>query len=65
MKILSDFSFNELIEELAEFPKFRAKQVFDAIIQAKDFEQTNLPKDMIEKSDDNGTDEVKNTAEKN
>lgn len=49
MKILSDFSFNELIEELAEFPKFRAKQVFDAIIQAKDFEQTNLPKDMIEK----------------
>ena len=49
MKILSDFSFNELIEELAEFPKFRAKQVFDAIIQAKDFEQTYLPKDMIEK----------------
>ena len=48
MKILSDFNFNELSVELANYPKFRAKQVFDAIIQAKDFEDTTLPKAMIE-----------------
>lgn len=49
MKILSDFSFNELQKELADFPKFRAKQVFDCIHQAKDYNDTNLPKDMVEK----------------
>ena len=49
MKILSDYSFTELSEELAGFPKFRAKQVFDAILQAKDYVDINLPKDMIEK----------------
>ena len=49
MKILSDYSFTELSEELAGFPKFRAKQVFDAIIQAKDYADTNLPKDMVVK----------------
>lgn len=49
MKILSDYSLTELYEELAGFPKFRAKQVFDAIIQAKDYTDTNLPKDMVEK----------------
>lgn len=48
MKILSDFNLNELYVELAGFPKFRAKQVFDAIIQAKDFNQTTLPKTMQE-----------------
>lgn len=46
MKILSDFNLNELYAELADFPKFRAKQIFDAIIQAKDFNQTTLPKTM-------------------
>lgn len=49
MKILSDYSFTELSEELASFPKFRAKQVFDAILQAKDYVDINLPKDMVEK----------------
>ena len=46
MKLLSDYSLTELYEILASFPKFRAKQVFDAIIQAKDYADTNLPKDM-------------------
>lgn len=46
MKILSDFNLNELYKELANYPKFRAKQIFDAIIQAKDFNQTTLPKTM-------------------
>lgn len=49
MKLLSDYSLTELYGELADFPKFRAKQVFDAIIQAKDYQDTNLPKDMVEK----------------
>ena len=49
MKILSDYSLNELKQELSEFPAFRAKQVFDAIIQAKDYSDTNLPKTMIER----------------
>jgi len=48
MKILSDFNLNELYEELAEYKKFRAKQVFDAIIQGKDWDETTLPKDMKE-----------------
>ena len=48
MKILSDYSLTELMSELAGFPKFRAKQVFDAIIQAKDYDDSNLPKDMVE-----------------
>lgn len=48
MKILSDYSLNELYVLLAEYKKFRAKQVFDAIIQSKDYEETNLPKSMIE-----------------
>lgn len=49
MKLLSDYSLTELSEILAGFPKFRAKQVFDAIIQAKDYQDINLPKDMVEK----------------
>ena len=48
MKILSDYSLTELYSELAGFPKFRAKQVFDAIIQAKDYQDTNIPKEMQE-----------------
>lgn len=48
MKILSDYSFDELKSSLANYPAFRAKQVFDAIIQSKDFEQTTLPKQMID-----------------
>lgn len=53
MKILSDYSLNELYEELAEHKKFRAKQVFDAIIQSKDYSDTNLPKDLILKLKEN------------
>ncbi len=53
MKILSDFSLNELKTELAELPAFRAKQIFDAIMQAKDFSETNLPKAIIEKFQQN------------
>ena len=48
MKILSDYSLTELTEVLASFPKFRAKQVFDAIIQGKDYSETTLPKQMQE-----------------
>lgn len=49
MKILSDYSLEELYLELSTLPKFRAKQVFDAIIQGKDFEDIALPKTMIDK----------------
>ena len=49
MKILSDLSYEELGLELKEFPSFRAKQVFDAIMQAKDYDETNLPKEMQNK----------------
>ena len=48
MKILSDFSLNELKEELSGLPSFRAKQVFDAIIQAKDYDKLALPKNDID-----------------
>ena len=43
MKILSDFSLDELYDELKSFPRFRAKQVFDAIVQAKDYELVAIP----------------------
>lgn len=49
MKILSDFNLTELETHLAKYPKFRAKQIFDAIHQFKDYEETTLPKSMIEK----------------
>ena len=48
MKILSDYSLIELQTILANYPKFRAKQVFDCIIQGKDYEESGLPKNMIE-----------------
>lgn len=48
LKILSDYSFIELESELSAYPHFRVKQIFDAIMQAKDFDQINLPKAMIE-----------------
>ncbi len=48
MRILSDYSLAELKTVLADYPSFRAKQIFDAIIQGKDYTDTNLPKDMIE-----------------
>ena len=48
MKILSDYSLTELSSVLAGFPKFRAKQVFDAIIQGKNYADTTLPKQMQE-----------------
>ena len=49
MKILSDYSFEELKQELSELPAFRCRQIFDAIIQAKDYDSLNLPKQLIEK----------------
>ena len=49
MKLLSDYSLSELVSALAGFPKFRAKQIFDCIHQAKDYQDANLPKDMVEK----------------
>lgn len=49
MKILSDFSIEELKTELADIPAFRVKQIFDAIIQAKDYADTNLSKDVQSK----------------
>lgn len=48
MKILSNYSFIELESELSAYPRFRVKQIFDAIMQAKDYDQINLPKVMIE-----------------
>lgn len=48
MQILSDYTFEELCKVLAVFPRFRAKQIFDAIIQGKDYTDTTLPKSMIE-----------------
>ena len=48
MKILSDYSLTELTSLLVGFPKFRAKQVFDAVIQGKDYFETTLPKQMQE-----------------
>lgn len=48
MKILSDYSFLELQKCLAKYPKFRAKQIFDAIIQAKDYIDIALPKNIID-----------------
>lgn len=47
MKILSDYSIEELYSVLPNVQKFRVKQIFDAIIQAKDYPETNLPKDLI------------------
>ena len=47
MKILADYSLNEL-QELLNLPKFRVKQIFDAIMQAKDYNQTTIPKKMYE-----------------
>jgi len=49
MKILADYSLTELYGILAGFPKFRAKQVFDCILQAKGYQDSNLPKDIVEK----------------
>jgi len=49
LKIFSDYSLNEISNILADFPRFRAKQVFDAILQGKDYADTTLPKSMIEK----------------
>ena len=39
MKILSDFTLIELKNELKDLPPFRAKQIFDAILQSKDYDQ--------------------------
>lgn len=47
MKILADYNFNELQQEL-NLPKFRVKQIFDAIFQSKDFAQTSIPKSIYE-----------------
>ena len=47
MKILSDYSLTELKNMLNKYPSFRAKQIFDAILQAKDYADINLPQNMI------------------
>lgn len=46
MKILSDLNLTELKQELADLPSFRAKQVFDAILQAKDYDTINFSADL-------------------
>lgn len=46
MKILSDLNITELKQELADLPSFRAKQVFDAILQAKDYNTINFGADL-------------------
>ena len=48
MKVLSDYSLKELREVLREYPSFRAKQIFDAIMQAKDYDEIAIPKNMID-----------------
>ncbi len=47
MKILADYNLNEL-QEMLNLPKFRVKQIFDAIIQAKDYNQTTIPKTIYQ-----------------
>lgn len=49
MKILADYNKEELINELTDLPKFRVNQIFDAIIQAKDWHNTTIPKTIYEK----------------
>lgn len=49
MKILSDLNLTELKQELADLPAFRAKQIFDAILQSKDFDAVNFSADLKEK----------------
>lgn len=49
MKILADFNKSELYEELKDLPKFRVNQIFDAIIQAKDWSDTTIPKSLYGK----------------
>lgn len=46
--MLLDLSQNEIEEYVVElgFPKFRGGQVYDAIIQGKLLDETNLPKDL-------------------
>lgn len=46
MKILSDLTLNELKQQLAVLPAFRAKQIFDAILQSKDFDAINFSADL-------------------
>lgn len=48
MKILSDLSLAEIEKELAFLPRFRAKQVFDAILQAKDWNSINFNQSLKE-----------------
>ncbi len=50
MEILADLNLKQLETALTGmgYPRFRAKQVFDAIMQAKDYDETNLPKQMKE-----------------
>jgi len=53
LKILSDFSLEELKNELTHIQSFRVKQIFDAIHQSKDYADTNLPKNLIEELKEN------------
>lgn len=47
MEILADFSLDELVERFNGLPRFRVKQIFDAIVQGKDYGETNLSKEII------------------
>lgn len=46
MKIFSGYSLEELKKELADIPAFRAKQIFDAVLQAKDYDSINFSADL-------------------
>lgn len=46
MKIFSDYSLEELKKELVDIPAFRAKQIFDAVLQAKDYDSINFSADL-------------------
>ncbi len=38
---------DELVEKFNGLPRFRVKQIFDAIVQGKDYAETNLSKEII------------------
>ncbi len=52
MKIFSDYSLTELQQELNWLPRFRAKQIFDCILQAKDYNQLLIDKENLAKLKD-------------
>lgn len=53
--ILANYNLSELESFLLDIikPKYRIKQIFDAILQAKDMNELNIPKEMITKLSEN------------